>query len=291
MKKIQIGGLFGLVALVGLGAPLAVQLLQPEPTLTLAVQHQRVLPLEGGQNFRDLGGYRTTDGRTVRWRVLFRSGSMHSLTPADYSYLEKLGIRTVCDFRSTSERKLEPAVWPPENAPRILTADYEIDRSPILRRAGGEVMTAKAARAMMAAAYPQALTQFNEQFRRMFGELLAGRVPLAFNCSAGKDRTGVAAALLLTALGVPRETVIQDYLLTNRYLEPNQLPQPDDQASQQWRRLPPEVLEAFRAADRSYIEAVLKTMESHRGGVMGYLHDQLGLSDIDIQKLRRLYTE
>ena len=62
--------------------------------------HQRLLPLEGGQNFRDLGGYRTRDGRTVRWGMLFRSGAMDGLTAADYAYLGKIGIRTVCDFRS-----------------------------------------------------------------------------------------------------------------------------------------------------------------------------------------------
>lgn len=73
----------------------------------------------------------------------------------------------------------------------------------------------------MTALYPRLLTQFNSQYRRMFAALLAGRAPLAFNCIAGQDRTGVAAALLLTALGVPRETVIQDYLLTNRYFDPN----------------------------------------------------------------------
>lgn len=288
MTKTQIGQLAGLIALLGIGVPLAAQVAQP--TAATATQHQRVLPLQGGQNFRDLGGYRTSTGRTVRWGVLFRSGSMHFLTPADYEYLGKLGIRTVCDFRSTSERKLEPAVWPAGQAPRMLADDYEIDRSPIMRRAGGGVPTAAEARATMAAAYPQLLALFNLQYRRMFGELLAGRVPMAFNCSAGKDRTGVAAALILTALGVPRETVIQDYLLTNRYFDPKKAVKQDDEASQEWRKLPADVLKAYGAADRTYIEAVLGAMDAHHGGVAGYLHDELGLSRSDLEKLRRMYT-
>lgn len=258
-----------------------------------AAPHQRLLPLQGGQNFRDLGGYRTTDGRTVRWGVLFRSGSMHFLTPADYAYLDRLGIRTVCDFRSTQERAAEPALWPAGKAPHVLADDYDMAQR--IPGTQGQTMmaapNAEQARATMAATYPALLRNFNGQYRRMFGELLAGRVPLAFNCTAGKDRTGVAAALILTALGVPRETVIEDYLLTNRYFDPRKVVQQDDQASQAWRKLPPEVLKAYMGADRSYIEAVFAVMDAHRGGVNGYLQDELGLSRAQLQKLHRMYTE
>ena len=256
----------------------------------VAPAHQRLLPLQGGQNFRDLGGYRTVSGRTVRWGMLYRSGSMHFLTPADYEYLGKLGIRTVCDFRDTRERSTEPVAWPAGKAPRVLANDYVIDSGGIGKTAPGRTPTAQDARASMAALYPGLLTQFNSQYRRMFGELLAGRTPLAFNCTAGKDRTGVAAALLLTALGVPRQTVIDDYLLTNRYFDPSKVVRTDDQASAQWRKLPPEVLKAYMAADRTYIEAVFRTMDRHRGGVSGYLRDELGLTQLDLAKLRRTYT-
>lgn len=252
--------------------------------------HSRVLPLQGGQNFRDLGGYRTTDGRTVRWKMLYRSGSMHFLTPADTAYLEKLGIRTVCDFRDTRERAIEPVVWPAGTPPRILTDDYVMDTAGIGKTAPGPVPTSQDARATMTALYPRLLTQFNGQYRRMFAELLAGRAPLAFNCTAGKDRTGVAAALLLTALGVPRSTVIDDYLLSNRYFDPAKVVRTDDQASAQWRKLPPAVLKAYMAADRTYIEAVFRAIDRHRGGTAGYLRDELGLTPTRLAKLRRLYT-
>ena len=257
----------------------------------VAPAHQRLLPLQGGQNFRDLGGYRTASGRTVRWGMLYRSGSMHFLTPADYDYLGKLGIRTVCDFRDTRERSTEPVVWPAGKAPRVLADDYAMDSGGIGKTAPGRTPTAEDARASMAALYPGLLSQFNSQYRRMFGELLAGRAPLAFNCTAGKDRTGVAAALLLTALGVPRQTVIDDYLLTNRYFDPNKVVRTDNQASVQWRKLPPDVLKAYMAADRSYIEAVFRTMDQHRGGVSGYFRDKLDLTQLDLAKLRRMYTE
>lgn len=256
----------------------------------VAPAHQRLLPLQGGQNFRDLGGYRTANGRTVRWGMLYRSGSMHFLTPTDYAYLDKIGIRTVCDFRDTRERSTEPVAWPAGKAPRVLSDDYAMNSGGIGKTAPGRTPTAEDARATMAALYPELLTQFNSQYRRMFEELLAGRAPLAFNCTAGKDRTGVAAALLLTALGVPRQTVIDDYLLTNRYFDPKKVVRTDDQASSQWRKLPPEVLKAYMAADRTYIEAVFRTMDQHRAGVYGYLREELGLTQLDLAKLRRMYT-
>lgn len=270
-----------------LAAPALAEVAIPRPPV--AVAKQRLLPLQGGQNFRDLGGYRTRDGRHVRWGLLYRSGSMHFLTPADYAYLEHLGIRTVCDFRDSRERAAEPALWPAGKMPTMFADDYRMDAGSPAQAAAALITTGEQARAMLAGRYPGILKQFNSQYRRMFGELLAGRVPLAFNCSAGKDRTGVAAALLLTALGVPRETVIQDYLLTNKYLNPDKVTGNPAQAAY-WKQMPPDVAKAYLLADRSYIEAAFKVMDSHAGGASGYLHDELGLSRADIVTLRRMYT-
>ncbi len=159
----------------------------------------------------------------MKWGLLFRSGSMHGLTPADFDYLGRLGIRTVCDFRDVHERAAEPVTWPSGQAPEIFADDYDMTRSSILSMKDAGHWDAEQTRQMMASTYPRLLTLFNGQYQRMFQQLLAHQVPLAFNCSAGKDRTGVAAALLLTALGVPRETVVQDYLLTNEYLDSGKL--------------------------------------------------------------------
>jgi protein-tyrosine phosphatase len=261
------------------------------PRPPIAVPHQRALPLQGGQNFRDLGGYRTGDGRTVKWGLLYRSGSMHFLTDADHAYLEKIGIRTVCDFRDVKERASEPAVWPADKAPHVLADDYYSDMSGIGKAAPRHVQTADDARATLRDLYPKLLVQFNGQYRRMFAELLAGDAPLAFNCTAGKDRTGVAAALLLTALGVPRATVIEDYTLSNRYFDPNKVVHSDKQMSSPWTSLPPDVLKAYMAADPAYIGEVFKVMDAHPGGVTGYLRDELGLTPDKIARLRQMYTE
>lgn len=281
----------GALAALALLAPAGVSAVHGQARATQQAQaaHERLLPLQGGQNFRDLGGYRTRTGRTVRWGLLYRSGAMNGLTEADFAYLAKLGIRTVCDFRSTEERTAAPVRWPGGKTPKVFADDYKLDMGGLDFRAARS-WSAEQARSMMASSYPGTLEKFNGQYRRMFQQLLAGNVPLAFNCSAGKDRTGVAAALILTALDVPRETVIEDYLLSNRYFDPKKAVAADSGISQGWRQLPPEVLKAFMGVDRSYIEAVFRVIDAHQGGTEGYLRDALGLNRTDLATLRQRYT-
>ena len=289
--SIQRTALTALGALTLVLSPLVAADLLAKPVAAAA--HERLLPLQGGRNFRDLGGYRTADGRRVKWGVLFRSGAMSGLTPADYVWLEKRGIRVVCDFRDNSERAADPVNWPAAHAPQVLSDDYRMDNAMTLPAGDMAHWTGEQARAAMAAGYPRILASFNGQFRRMFGELLAHRVPLAFNCTAGKDRTGIAAALVLTALGVPRETVIADYLLTNRYLDGAKIVQGNAKNATfvAMAKMPPEALHAMMVADRSYIEAALLVVDSHKGGALGYLHDEMGLSRADILRLRALYLQ
>ena len=255
-----------------------------------AVQHQRVLPLEGGQNFRDLGGYRTSDGRQVKWGLLYRSGAMNNLTDRDFAQLEARGIRTVCDFRSTRERTGAPVRWPGKAKPAIFADDYSMDRdfAGLMR----PNLTGAQAADAMTAAYTQMPLRFAGQYRRMFGELIAGRVPLAFNCSAGKDRTGIAAALILTALGVPYDTVVEDYLLSNHHYDPRKGASGtavDDQTAAFMKRLSPDALKALVGVDRRYLDAAFATMRAQPGGFDGYLRDQLGVDRAALKTLRARY--
>jgi protein-tyrosine phosphatase len=221
--------------------------------------------------------------------MLFRSGAMNELTPADFAYLGRLGIRTVCDFRSTDERTAAPVRWPGNVSPKVFGDDYKMDMAGMDFREAAN-WTPEQARAAMAATYPRMLDSLNSQYRRMFAQLLAGNAPLAFNCSAGKDRTGVAAALILTALNVPRETVIDDYLLSSRYFNPTKAMTGDSATLKVWQQVPPAVSQAFMGVDRSYIEAVFKVIDGHPGGAEGYLRDRLGLDRVALAKLQRLYT-
>ncbi|HZV08971.1 MAG TPA: tyrosine-protein phosphatase, partial [Novosphingobium sp.] len=258
------------------------------------------LPLQGGRNFRDLGGYRTADGHHVKWGLLYRSGAMHGLTGADYALLESRGIRTVCDLRDARERAAEPADWPPAHAPRQLFDAYTLDVKALMPPGDPQGWRVGQVRAAMIASYPRLLVLLNGQYRRMFARLLAGEAPLAFNCTAGKDRTGIAAALILTALGVPRHTIVADYMLSNRYLDlavmRGSARAPANMASGKsalgmLASLPPPVFHALMAADPAYIGAALAVMERHRGGPAGYLAQEMGLSAQDIRQLRALYLE
>jgi protein-tyrosine phosphatase len=253
---------------------------------------ERLLPLAGGNNFRDLGGYNTEDGRTVKWGALYRSGTMTDLTDEDYGFLRHLGIAVVCDLRSTDERHHEPTLWRAEPSPVRLERDYELDMGEMMQvmsRPGIGVQDVKNA---FADFYRETPFVFASQYRDMFARLLAGEYPLAFNCSAGKDRTGVGAALLLTALGVDRETVIADYLLSNQYYRPRATQGgTDDATSRMLAALSEDVIAVLMGVDRQYIEATFSSIEQRHGSVEAFLEHELGVDDTALQTLRNLYTQ
>ena len=251
---------------------------------------ERVLPLEGGVNFRDLGGYQTTDGKTVAWGKIYRSGVMSGLTAADYRMLGDLGIGAICDFRASDERTREPVNWPAGMNMKVLTRDYKLDMAPLMAVFGSGDISEEKTRAAMAGFYGELPFTFAPQFKEMFAELLKNDAPLAFNCSAGKDRTGMAAVLVLSALGVPRETAVDDYLLSNRYFKPKP-PQPGaapDPSMAMFARLPPDVIKALMGVDRRYIEASLAAIDA-KGGMERYLREDMGLGPSELARLRKLY--
>lgn len=253
---------------------------------------ERLLPLQGGNNFRDLGGYETADGRTVKWGVLYRSGTMVKLTPDDYRYLGQLGIRTICDFRSSEERHNEPTDWLADPPPARQQRDYVLDTTNLMGSIARPDVTPQQAKAVFADFYRDVPFSYADHYRTLFAELLAGRAPLAFNCSAGKDRTGVAAALLLSALGVAREQVVADYLLSNRYYRPAQpTPGANDSTSRLLASLQPAVVQVLMGVDASYIEAALDAATRKHGSLEAYFANELGVDAAGLRQLRDLYTD
>ncbi|MBW8783049.1 MAG: tyrosine-protein phosphatase, partial [Novosphingobium sp.] len=169
---------------------------------------------DGAHNFRDVGGYRTADGHTVRWGVLYRSGVLAGLTAAGQARAAALGLQALVDLRSTGERTSQPD--PAMLAPHRWAQDYQIDQSGFKGLAGPNGARPDAVRAMMIAGYRIMPHQQARAYRELFAELIRGDTPVLVHCSAGKDRTGVGVALVLTALGVPYATVRDDFLLSNR---------------------------------------------------------------------------
>ncbi|HEX7822924.1 MAG TPA: tyrosine-protein phosphatase [Sphingobium sp.] len=277
------------LALIASTLPLSPALAKAPVTTAVTASHPRLLPLEGGQNFRDLGGYRTVDGHRVKWGLIYRSGAMNRLTPADFQYLAALGLKTVVDLRGTSERKVAPVAWPDATKPTLFTRDYDMDNASLMAPLARQGLTAPEARAIMATLYRDIPTEFAGQYRLIFAELLAGHAPLAFNCSAGKDRTGVAAALLLSVLGVDRETVVQDYLLSNQTFKPAVALGGNDPHAAAMRSLSPDVVKALMGVDRSYIDTAFATVDAYPGGAQGYYREKLGLDAARIARLRALF--
>lgn len=243
----------------------------------------RQVRLAGCTNMRDLGGYLGHGGRRVRFGQVFRAASLGSLTPEDLEVLRGLGLRTIVDLRGVEESGRSPSRLP-DPAPELVALPIEPTVGASLRdilatgRATGEDVVT-----LLGRAYGAYATEKLPRYRGLL-ELVAdpARRPLAFHCTAGKDRTGFGAALLLLALGVGREEIIADYLATNRF----------------WRReralpegTPPEVEEALTRAHRGLLEGALGTAMAGHGSEEGFLAAALGLDGARLAALRDALLE
>lgn len=256
----------------------------------------RLLELDGGRNFRDLGGYRTSDGRTVKTGHLFRSGVLHGLTAQDYDTIEALDIATVVDLRATGERRSEPTFW--QAGPvDVMAWDYEmgLEDGSFLEDFSDPDMSGADAEALMGALYRDMVHQQAPHYRALFDRLADNSGPLLFHCTAGKDRTGIGAALVLTALGVDRDTVIADYTVSERILgntlarEMSGGDQDADPSAAFLASLPEPAVEALMGTRRSYIEAAFDEMQQRHGSVENYMRDALEVSESELRALRDHY--
>ena len=248
---------------------------------------RRLLPLEGGINFRDMGGYAALDGRRVKWGHLFRSGTMTRLTPADRARLAQIGIRTVIDFRTASEQASEPNDWAREETGGYWSRPHEEVFGNMHEMARGGLATVRDAEAIMEAGYRHLPVQQAQAYGEMFRRLASGDVPAVIHCTAGKDRTGGGAALILAALGVPREAIVADFVLTERAvdLEKALLHRKPDPKYAHYAKLDPEIRRAFSGARPGYIVAFLDALEQEFGSVENYLSD-LGITRADLGSVR-----
>ena len=225
-----------------------------------------VIALEGVSNLRDLGGYEAADGRRVRRGLVFRSAALAKLTAADQAIVARLGLRTVCDFRGVDESRRAPTRLP---GPRIVALPIEptvgAGLRDILRT---KEATGEALHAVLERAYAAYALSSSAQYRALLDAILDGATPLLFHCSAGKDRTGFAAAMLLTALGVPWPTVVADFEATNRLWRRDTVPSED---------LPPEIRDALLRAEPGLLAAAFEAARQRHGGIDAYLAEALGL--------------
>jgi len=241
----------------------------------------RVLALGGATNFRDLGGYAGHEGRPLRWRRLFRSEHLGGLTPADHAVLAELGITASFDFRGVDERATEPYDVP-GLAQHSLAIEPTVAQQMHEITADGRALTAPVVEGLMRDLYRGLVGERAHRYAEFFAHVLRAQAPVVFHCTAGKDRTGIAAALLLLALGVSRETVMQDYLLTNDVFKPPWTPRED---------LAPEVVQALWGVQPGYLDAALEVIDTAHGGPQRYLRRVIGLDDAQLQALAQRYLE
>jgi protein-tyrosine phosphatase len=259
----------------------------PDPQAS-GISRRRVIALEGALNFRDLGGYRGADGRRIRWGHIYRSGTTSRLTPAGIDAFGKLGVRIICDLRSTRERR-EPSMLTGRTDVTYWVRDHDLAGGDLPRLLLDEATTADAIRARMIASYGELAFEYGSSFSALFEYIADGAIPLVFNCSAGKDRTGIAAALLLSLLGVSRRTMLRDYRYTENILRADREAAVGTRAGL-YAHMDggrPDVVAPLLRADGDYLSAAFAAIEQRSGSVHGYLSG-LGVTPQRAEKIREL---
>jgi protein-tyrosine phosphatase len=260
---------------------------------TTRIAAERRVPMVGALNFRDLGGYQTVDGRRVRWGQVFRSGALADLTDDDLDTAVALGIKLVCDLRSDGEVAVKPDPTLGDEQIRLAVSDDSVDVQAITDAVLAGDLDAISPNLLLDG-MPRIATEFDELWSDLLRRLTdpANR-PTNVHCSAGKDRAGWASALVLRALGVPEETVMADYLLSNEYLAEENARRVDQVRTvvAGVRGVPEDEVDltnlvAVLDVRAEYLRAAFDAVESKYGSFDAYLNDGLGLTDDDLTALR-----
>lgn len=242
----------------------------------------RRLNLAGASNFRDLGGYPASGGRHTRWRRLFRSNHLGHLTDDDIAVLSELGLKSAFDLRGAEERL--PAMCRHDGV-TVHSLPIEPETMAALRalQAQGRQLTAGVAADVMRDAYRNYVRLNTASYRTLFAHLLDDTAPLVIHCTAGKDRTGFAVALILKSLGVSDDLIVDDYLLTNRFYR-----RPESAASSD---LPEEVRAVLGSVEASFLRAALDTVRAEYGDLEAYFEAGLGLGPRERAALEERYLD
>ena len=255
-----------------------------------------MLELEEGIKFRELGGYLTEDGRKIKWHKLLRCGSMAQLTKNDVDYLDQYGVRYIIDLRSPEESNYSPDKYP-DKAQYFQDTVYPFSFS--LFKNLGIINNMRLGASNMdfgRQTYLQMLLDPHAQaaYRKMFNVLLENDKEgesVVFHCTAGKDRTGVAAFLILSALGVSEKQIVEDYLYTNLFFDNYSSETINDALESESQTEIAQRLNSKTAVIAETIEVLPKACQVVSGSVEKFLEEKLGMTKAKIERLQELYLE
>lgn len=258
-----------------------------------SASNQRHLAFAGAINLRDIGGYRGRDGRSVRWGQIYRSGHMAKLDERGQQQLAALGISEIHDFRRPEERRRAPT--PP--LPATVVDGYDMSIGSVSKFwdylfAGG--MSDQRAFDLVLNSYRHCAAEVVPGYRQLFSHLLRDDPGATlFHCAAGKDRTGMAAALILTALGVDREAIVEDYMLTAKYFDSEVLmglieEHLHNAGAKEWQR---SWLEPYCAVYPEYLNGFFESVDELSGNIDDYLEQQLGIGPAEREALAARYLQ
>jgi len=255
----------------------------------IADSSKRHVPTQGAANFRDLGGYATTDGHHVKWKSLYRSADISKLTDADLDLLKNKHINYVVDFRGVEESKKAPDRLNP-GVDYILCPAGSDNNLTEWMKALTTIKTREGGDSMIKIFYAQT-EFFAPRYKPFFDKLLdlPGDQSLLFHCTAGKDRTGIGAALLLYALGVPYETIVHDYTATNYYRQAEN--EKMTSMMVQGMHMNEEVAKSIMGARPEYLATTFAAINKEYGSVDNFLKGPLGLDEEKMKQLRSKFLE
>lgn len=254
------------------------------------IQPQRRVQLAGAANFRDLGGYQTIDGRRVQWGKIYRSEALGRLSQEDLQHLSQLGLRLICDLRTPGEISRVPdlvpqtAIWA---ATPVQEGDFDWSMLPTL------LFNRKIIPNLMRRSYPTLLAENPQRFGVVLTRFAdPDNLPAVFHCTAGKDRAGLTAALLLGVLGVPEKTIVEDYTLSNLAYEQLFAAFVEDNQSLLGRLgVPLQELHPMLVADPSWMEGALVFIHETYGSIQAYLLQAGGMNSTTLDRIRENLLE
>ncbi|MFC6171405.1 tyrosine-protein phosphatase [Loigolactobacillus jiayinensis] len=257
----------------------------------------RILPLEQGYNFRELGGYKTNTGQQTKWHKIIRAAQLSELSKHDLAWLNNYGLQTIIDFRSPEEKAAAPDHVPANSRYQFLPvfAVDETKNSIAPQELLNDLRRDPDGHKQMLQVYQNLIrdTHAQQTYRQFFAYLLANDTPehsSLFHCTAGKDRTGIGAALFLGALGVPLPQITADYLLTQKASV--QAFTANMAQVEAYPGITPEQVAGVRdlmSAYPEYLNAAWTTITELAGSLSNYLRTYLQLSQTDLTDLKRIY--